>query len=102
MLNRPQLSEGTIKRMRGTGLDPDEMSEEQLEAIESLDNPAKSHWLVKPFIYIGGFLQILALFALVSADWGALIVYVVTGSIILYIGYRIQRRIAARKFLQAS
>ncbi len=98
----PQLSEGAIKRMRGMGLEPDEMSEEQLEAIESLDNPEKNHWLVKPFNYIGGFLVIIALFSLFSAAWGAVIVFGVIGLILSYIGYRIQIRIASKKFFQAS
>lgn len=102
MLNHPQLSEGTIKRMRGMGLEPDEMTEEQLEAIESLDNQRKSHWVVKPFIYIGGFLEIIALFSLFSAEWGAVLVFGVTGLILSYIGYRIQIRIASKKFFQAS
>ncbi|MCZ7398256.1 MAG: hypothetical protein O8C62_01015 [Candidatus Methanoperedens sp.] len=99
---KPKLSEGTIKRMRGTGLDPDEMSEEQLEALESLDNPEKSHWLAKPFAYIGGFLELIALFSLLTADWGAVIGFGIIGLIITYIGYRIQRRITAKKFIQAS
>lgn len=99
---KPKLSEGTIKRMRGTGLEPDEMSEEQLDALESLDNPEKSHWLAKPFAYIGGFLELIALFSLLTADWGAVIGFGVIGLIITYIGYRIQRRIASKKFLHAS
>ncbi|MCZ7403655.1 MAG: hypothetical protein O8C67_01805 [Candidatus Methanoperedens sp.] len=99
---KPKLSEDTIKRMRGMGLEPDEMSEEQLEAIESLDNPEKSHWLAKPFAYIGGFLELIALFSLLTADWGAVIGFGIIGLIITYIGYRIQRRITAKKFIQAS
>ncbi|VVB94709.1 Uncharacterised protein [uncultured archaeon] len=99
---KPKLSEATVKRMKGMGLEPDEMSEEQLEAIESLEKPEKSHWLAKPFAYIGGFLELIALFSLLTADWGAVIGFGIIGLILTYIGYRIQRRITAKKFIQAS
>ncbi len=98
----PKLSEDTIKRMKSMGLDPDEMSEEQLAALESLERPEKSHWLSKPFTYIGGFLELMALFSLFSAYWGAVFGYGIVGLILMYIGYRIQANIAGRKFVQAS
>lgn len=98
----PKLSEDTIKRMKSMGLDPNEMSEEQLAALESLERPEKSHWLSKPFTYIGGFLELMALFSLFSADWGAVFGYGIIGLILMYIGYRIQANIAGKKFVQAS
>lgn len=97
-----KLSKDTIERIRKTGLDPDEMSEGQLEALESLENPAKSHWLAKPFTYIGGGLWIIALLALLTGGWGAAIMYVIIGAILMYIGYKIQNRVAGKKFVEAS
>lgn len=98
----PKLSKDTIKRMKSTGLDPDEISEEQLGALESLEKPEKSHWLAKLLAYIGGFLELMALFSLLSADWGAVFGYGIIGLILIYSGYRIQSRVSCKKFIQTS
>lgn len=99
---RPELAEDTIKRMKESGLDPDSMSNEQLAALESLDNPDKSNWTAKIFRGIGLFFGFLAFLSLISLDITSLIFNAIIALILTYIGYRIQSRIANKKFTEAS
>lgn len=99
---RPELAEDTIKRMKDAGLDPDSMSNEQLAALESLDNPDKSNWLAKILRGIGLFFGFLAFLSLLSLDIASLIFNAIIALILTYIGYRIQSRIANKKFIEAS
>jgi len=96
----PKLSKGTIKRMKKMDLNPEEMTEEQLRALESLEKPEKGHWVTKFFTYVGGFLEILALFSIFSGEWGTVFAYGIVGLILIYIGYVIQTRITEKKFLK--
>lgn len=99
---RPELAEDTIKRMKAAGLDPDSMSNEQLAALESLDNPSKSNWTAKIFRGIGLFFGFLAFLSLISLDIASLIFNAIVALVLTYIGYRIQSRIANKKFAEAS
>jgi hypothetical protein len=66
----PRLSKDTIRQLRHAGLDPEEMSAEQLVALESAEDPGKSHWLAKPFVYVGGLLELMAFLSLVTPVTG--------------------------------
>lgn len=97
---RPVLTPATVQRLRESGLDPDLMTDEQLRALETLDNPDKAHWFVRALSWIGGLLELGAVVALFSRDWiGALIVGGL-GFGLIYIGFRIQHGIATRAVMQ--
>jgi Ca2+/Na+ antiporter len=99
---KPVLSDETLSRLEDLGLEPNEMSDEQLAALESLENPKKSHWLAKPFMFIGFGCAAMAFFSLIYREWESVLFYGIPGLVLSYIGYRIQSRIASKKFIQAS
>lgn len=99
---QPRLSGEMLQRLRATGLTPEDMTDEQLEAFESLEEPEKYHWFAKLFIYIGGGLGILVIVSIFSADWELVLGYGILGLIVWYVAYRIQTRVAAKRFQQAS
>lgn len=97
---RPRLSGETLNRLKRLGLDRYHISEEQLRALESLDNPEKSHWLAKGISYFGGFLELIALFQVYSGHWDRAVITGIVGLGLVYIGYRIQIRITNKQFNQ--
>jgi len=99
---RPELSTDTLKRMQQSGVNPEELSNEQLAALESLEVPQKSHWTAKPFMYIGIMLGFLAILSLIYREWESFIFYGLISLILSYIGYRIQSHISAKRFREAS
>jgi len=99
---RPVLSEQILKRMEQIGLNPNEMSNEQLATFESLENPEKSHWVAKIFTYVSYGLLILAVISLLTSNWKYLFIYLIAALILGYIGYTIQTRIAGKQFMEAS
>lgn len=99
---QPRLPDDVIQRLRAGGFDPEDMSQEQLEAFESLEEPGKYYWFAKLFIYLGGVLEVLAVLSIFSADWLLVLGYGIVGLIVWYVAYRVQTRVAARRFLQAS
>lgn len=102
VIERPVLSEGTLQRMQQIGLRPEEMSNEQLAAIESLESPGKSHWIAKPFTYLSYGLFILAIISLITLDWKYFLIYLIAALIFGYIGHIIQSRISGKRFTEAS
>ena len=99
---RPVLSQDALQRLKNSGLNPDEMSNEQLSAFESMENVEKFHWVVKIFNYGAICFALSAIISLFTANLGALVLSVVTALVLMYIGYRIQSKIAGRKFFEAS
>lgn len=99
---KPVLSEWALRRFKKMGLNPDEMSSEQLAALESLENIEKSHWIVKVFNYGTLFFGLSAIINLFTANFGAFVVSLVIALVLMYIGFRIQSKIAGRKFYEAS
>jgi membrane protein implicated in regulation of membrane protease activity len=99
---RPVLSEDSLKRMRESGLNPDEMSNEQLAALEGMGNTEKSHWSVKIFCGIGAIFGFSAVVGLFSLDFVYSAFSAIASLVSMYIGYRIQRRISGKKFHEAS
>jgi len=97
---RPRLSEKTVVRMKQSGFDGYHMSEEQLMALESLDNPPKSHWLVKGISYFGVLLELIALSQLYSGHWSRAGTTGIVGLILMYLAHRIQLHITDKKFNQ--
>ncbi len=119
---RPVLTEDTLLRMKESGLNPDEMSNEQLAALEEMENAEKSNWLTKIFSYgsiLFGLSAIISLFILLirwlfqrpniinekEIFWEDLGTFVFSGAIsvlLMYISYRIQSRVSSKKFYEAS
>jgi len=99
---KPKVSADTLKRMKDQGFDPDTMSNEQLAALETMEDPNKSHWFAQIFTYGGFGSGFLALIQLLALDILGVILYVILSVVLLFFGYKIQSRIAANKFHKAS
>lgn len=99
---KPVLSTDMVKRMKEQGMDPDQMSNEQLAALSTLQDPQKSHWFAQIFLYGGYGCGLLALIRLFALDIPSVVIYVVLGLVLSFIGYKIQSRVASKKFYQAS
>jgi len=102
VIERPILSEAMLQRIKQMGLNAEEMSNEQLVAIESLENMGKSHWAAKIFSYLSYGLFILAIISLMVLEWGYLLVYSAGAFILGYIGNSIQMKVAGKQFVEAS
>lgn len=99
---RAVLSKDSLKRMSKIGLDPDEMTNEQLAALEGLENIEKSHWLSRLLSYgsiVFGFGAIINLLAL---EFGAFVFAGIISLLLMYIAYQIQSKVASKKFYEAS
>lgn len=100
--NLPKLSKGTQKRMKAFGLDTKRLSNEQLEALGSIDKPEKQHWFIKIFTFGAVLLGIGAVALLLKGDFITFIIAGFVAICLMYIGYRAQIRISAKKFIEAS
>jgi len=99
---RPVLFKNTLRRMEESGLNPDEMSNEQLAALEGMENIEKSNWLSKIFSYGSIIFGLGAIINLFTLDIRAFIFFGVASLLFMFIGYKIQSRIANKKFYEAS
>ena len=99
---RPNLSEGFRKRILDAGFNPDEMSNEQLAALESLENTEKSHWWPRSLSFIAFVFGLNALISLITINLPYFFTYAIIAIVCMYIGYRIQAKIAMRRFHEVS
>jgi len=99
---RPVLSKETVERMKLLGLDPGEMSDEQLAALEGMDNVSKSNWLSKLFSYGSIIFGLGAVISLLTLDFGPFVFSGVISILLMFIGFKIQSRVSNRKFYEAS
>ncbi len=88
--------------MRESGLNPDEMSNEQLAAFEGLENLEKSNWLSKIFSYGSIIFGLEAIINLFTLDIRAFIFFGAVSLVLMYIGYRTEILFASKKFYEAS
>ncbi len=98
----PKLSKGTLKRMRKIGLNPEDLSQEQLKALGGLEKPEKQHWITKIFTFGAFVLGIGAIVSLVNGDF---VTFVIAGLLavgLMYAGYGIQVCITTKKFIKAT
>lgn len=102
VVEKPVLSKDALKKMKDLGFDADQMSNEQLDALASMENPERSHWFAQIFIYGSIGTGLLALLRLLYLDIGSVLVYGFIAVVLSFIGHRIQGRVAARKFQEAS
>jgi len=102
VVEKPILSKDTLKKIKDLGFDVGQMSNEQLAAFASMENPEKSHWFAQIFIYGSIGAGLLALLRLFYFDIASVLVYGFVAVVLSFIGHRIQGRVAARKFQEAS
>src|SRR3989344_373872 len=99
---RPTLSENTDKWVKSIGLNPDEMSNEQLAVFAEIDDAKKSNWAVR-FLYGASFIfLILAGLNLLSLELGGVLSNGVVSFVIWFVGHKIQMRRISKKFYEAS
>ncbi len=99
---RPALSKEINERLVKQGFNPDEMSNEQLAALESLEKSEKYHWFPRVLNWIAGVFGFSAVISLFRLDF---LILSISGGIALllsYLAYRIQSTFAIKKFQQAS
>lgn len=97
-----RLSPEIQRRLLGAGLDPESLTQEQLDAFESLEKPEKAHWVTKVLAFGSVLFGILALLSLFSAEWLSALAWGLASLILMYAAYRVQVRVAAKRFYQAS
>jgi hypothetical protein len=102
IITRPVLSEGFKKRVLDAGFNPDEMSNEQLAALESLENTGKNHWLSRSFSFVAFVFGLNAIINLITVHLIYFFADAIIAITLMYIGYRIQARIAMKRFHEAS
>ena len=101
-LKRPELSKRLVQRLELEGFRVDELSVEQVLALDAMENPERYHWFAREAGWIAyglGFFALLELFKLnllLSAVLGAVSVG------IMYLVYKTQTTRAMRMFQQAS
>jgi hypothetical protein len=101
-MKRPELSKGLIQRVESSGLRVDELSVEQVMALESAENPARYHWLAREAGWIAIFLAFFAVIELFKLN---LVLAAIEGAIslgIMYLVWRTQTARAMRMFQEAS
>jgi len=87
---------------KSIGLNPDEMSNEQLAVFAEIDDQKKSNWAVR-FLYGASFIfLILGVINLISLEFGAVISNAIISFIFWFIGNKIQMRRISKKFYEAS
>lgn len=99
---RPELSKNTMEWIKSVGLNPDDMSDQQLAVFAEIDDYGKSNWIVR-FLYTISFaFVILALINLLTLDIITVVIHVVIAFVVWYIGHKIQMRRISKKFSEAS
>ena len=102
MNERPKLSKNTLEWLKSVGLNPDEMSNEQLAVFTEMDEHDKSNWAVRFFYGTSFVFLILTVTNLIGLDFWAVGVYLVISFITWYIGHKLQMRRISKKFYEAS
>ncbi len=99
---RPVLSKNTFDWVKSIGLNPDEMSNEQLAVFAEIDDQKKSNWAVR-FLYYASFIfLILAGLNLLSLDLGSILINGIISFVFWFIGNKIQMKRISKKFYEAS
>ncbi len=99
---RPALSKERDEHFVNQGFNQNEMTNEQLAALESMENLEKYHWFPRVLFWIArafGFSAVISLFHL---DFLILSISVGIALLLSFLAYRIQSTFAIKKFQQAS
>lgn len=99
---RPELSKFALEWIQSAGLNPDEMSNEQLQVFAEMDDHSKSSFIVKGFYGVATVFLFLAIFALFTFDLWEIAIYLFISFVLWFIGNKIQMRRISKKFYEAS
>lgn len=99
---KPKLSTQTLERLKSLGLNAEAMSNEQLAALESMENISKNPWYIKAFFYVTLFCGFKIITSLIRVDFVSVAVYALIGFTFMFIGYKIQTKRGSRIFFEAS
>lgn len=99
---RPELSKHALIWIESAGLNPDEMSDEQVRVFAEIDDHGKSNFFVRACYGIATASLFLAIFSLITFDLWGLGIYLTMSIILWFIGNKIQLRRISKKFHEAS
>lgn len=99
---RPELSKKTTEWIKSTGLNPEEMSNEQLAVFSEIDDNEKSNKVVRFFYYISFIFILLTFVSLITLDFVMVLINAAISFVLWLIGYKIQMRRISKKFYEAS
>ena len=99
---RPVLTKNTSEWVRSVGLNPDEMSNEQLAVFAEIDDSKRSNWAVRFLYGVSAVFFLLAGFNLITLEISGFLWNGVISFIAWYIGHKIQMRRVSKKFYEAS
>ena len=97
-----RLSDATMKRLKEGGFSPDEFTEEQISALETMEKLEKQHWATRTLTWAAYLLWAFGIGGLLSGYFLTAAISVILGLFSMYTGYRIQKRIALRGFINAT
>ncbi|MFH1956700.1 MAG: hypothetical protein ABIJ28_03575 [Patescibacteria group bacterium] len=99
---QPELSKNTKEWIKSIGLNPDEMSNEQLAVFSEIDEHGKSNWAVR-FLYGVSFIfLIFGVINIISLEFGAVISNAIISFAFWFVGNKIQMKRISKKFYEAS
>jgi hypothetical protein len=99
---RPELSKNTTEWIKSIGLNPDEMTNEQLAVFSEIDDYGKSNWAVRLLYGVSFVFLILAGINLITLELGGVFSNSIVSFILWYIGHKIQMKRISKKFYEAS
>lgn len=99
---RPELSAQSLQCLKSTGLNPDEMSNEQLQVFTEIDDHSQSSWIVKGLYSIAGAGLLLAIISLLFLDLWGVGIWLTSSFVLWFIGNKLQMRRISKKFHEAS
>jgi len=99
---RPELSDAVLQMIATAELNPEEMSNEQLQVFAEMDDHSKSGWIIKILYGIAGASLLLAVISVLFLDWWSVVTYLTVSFALWFIGNKLQMRRISKKFHEAS
>lgn len=101
-VERPVLSEDVIKQIKKDGINPDEMSDEQLIALQKMYDGSKGNWFVQVLYLIALISIFRSVIDLFQLDFTSILINLVVIVLCVHVGSVIQTSGGYKKFKQAS
>ena len=99
---RPELSKHALTWIESVGLNPDDMSNGQLQVFSEIDDHGKSNMVIKACYGIATASMFLAAFSLITLDLWGVGLYLFLSFTLWFIGNKLQMRRISKKFHEAS
>jgi hypothetical protein len=99
---RPKLSKSTNEWIKSRGLNPDEMTNEQLVVFSEIDDYGKSNWVVRSLYIVSFIFIIFTIIDLIRLEFDGVIINAIISYAVWYIGSKIQTKRINKKFHEAS